>query len=139
MDIWPEEANKLLKTMFLAKVASFTDDGYCTLLSFTDDPDNPVNYLMLDMTNEPDEQDLRLGLGGIHIDACALRLDGDDLVQDILETDAGLVVSLTADAARKAGIGQEIEIELGSKVIDGFAVSEAVRRFRQRLWQGGER
>ena len=57
------------------------------------------------------------GWGGIHIDAGALHVD--ELVQDIRETDAGVVVSLTPDAAQKAGIGQDIEIELESKVPDG--------------------
>lgn len=120
-------------TRILAKATSFTDDGYSTLLGFADDPSAPVNYIMLNMTNEPDEQDLGLGQGGIHIDAGALQVDGYDLVQDIRETDAGVVVSLTADAAQKTGIGQDIEIELESKVIDGIPVGEAVQRFKDRL------
>jgi hypothetical protein len=32
-----------------------------------------------------------------------LRVDGYDLVQDMRETDAGIVINLTPDAARKAG------------------------------------
>lgn len=117
----------------LAKAASFTDDDYSTLLGFADDPSTPVNYVMLNMTNEPDEQDLGLGQGGIHIDARALHVDGYDLVQDIRETDAGVVVSLTPDAAQKAGIDQDIEIELESKVLDGVPLGEAVRMFKDRL------
>ncbi|MGH6614423.1 hypothetical protein [Sphingomonas sp.] len=122
-----------MTTTIIAKAASFTDDGYITLLGFADDPSTPVNYVMLNMTNEPDEQDLGLDQGGIHIDAGALQVDGYDLVQDIRETDAGVVVSLTADAAQKGGIDQEIEIELASKVIDGTPVGEAVQRFKNRL------
>jgi len=122
-----------MKTAFFAKAASLTDDGYGTLLAFADDPFEPVNYLMLGFANEPDEQDLRLGLDGIHIDAGPLRVDGYDLVRDIRETDAGIVISLTPDAARDAGIGQDIGIELESKIVDGITIGEAVRRFKDRL------
>ena len=122
-----------MKTAFFAKAASLTDDGYGTLLAFADDPFEPVNYLMLGFANEPDEQDLRLGLDGIHIDAGPLRVDGYDLVRDIRETDAGIVISLTPDAAREAGIGQDIGIELESKIVDGITIGEAVRRFKDRL------
>jgi hypothetical protein len=120
-------------TAFFAKAVSFTDDGYSTLLAFADDPGTPVNYVMLNMTNEPDEQDLSLGQGGIHVDAGALLVDGYDLVRDMRETDAGVVVSLTADAAQEVGIGQDIEIELGSKVIGETPLSKAVQRFKDRL------
>lgn len=122
-----------MTTRIFAKAVSFTDDDYSTLLGFADDPSAPVNYVMLNMTNEPDEQDLGLGQGGIHIDAGALHVDGYDLVQDIRETDAGVVVSLTAEAAKKAGIGQDIEIKLEGKVIDGISVGQAIQRFRDRL------
>lgn len=120
-------------TTIFAKAASFTDDGDCTLLGFADDPGNPVNYVMLQMSNEPDEEELSYGWGGIHIDAGALHVDGYDLVEDIRETDAGVVVSLTPSAAQEARIGQDIEIELASKVIDGTPISEVVQRFKDRL------
>ncbi|MEO7169893.1 MAG: hypothetical protein ABIY39_05930 [Sphingomonas sp.] len=122
-----------METAFFAKAASFSDDGYGTLLAFGDDPFEPVNYVMLGFANEPDEQDLRLSLDGVHIDAGPLRVDGYDLVQDIRETDTGVLISLTPDAARKAGVDQDIEIELGSRIIDGVPVAEAVRMFRDRL------
>ena len=122
-----------MKALFLAKAASFSDDGDGTLLAFADDPLEPVNYVMLGLANEPDEQELRLGLDGVHIDAGALRVEGYDLVQDIRETDTGIVISLTPDAARKAGVDRDIQIELENKLIDGVAVGEAVRRFKDRL------
>ena len=89
-----------MKTAFFAKVASFSDDGYGSLLAFADASPEPVNYVMLGLANEPEEQDLRLGLDGVHIDAGALRIEGYDLVEDIRETDTGIVISLTPDAAR---------------------------------------
>jgi len=122
-----------MKTAFFAKVASFSDDGYGTLLAFADASPEPMNYVMLGLANEPEEQDLRLGLDGVHIDAGALRVEGYNLVHDIRETDTGIVISLTLDAARKAGVGQDIEIELESKIFDGITIGEAVRRFKDRL------
>ncbi|WEJ99434.1 MAG: hypothetical protein P0Y59_21360 [Candidatus Sphingomonas phytovorans] len=122
-----------MKTVFFAEAASFSDDGDATVLAFADSPSDPANYVILDFANEPDEQELRLGLDGVHIEAGPLRVDGYDLVQDIRESDVGIVVTLTPDAARKAEVGQDIEIELESKVIDGFAVADAVQMFRDRL------
>lgn len=122
-----------MSTKIFAKAVSYTDDGDCTVLGFADDPSNPINYVMLQIANEPDKEELSYGWGGVHIDAGALHVDGYDLVQDIRETDVGVVVGLTADAAQKAGIGQDIEIELEGKVIDRSSVGDAVRRFKERL------
>lgn len=122
-----------MKTRFVAKVASFSDDGYATLLAFADDSLEPVNYVILDLANEPDEQERQLGLYGVHVDTGALNVEGYDLINDIREIDAGVVVTLIADAAQRAGIDQDIEIELESKVIDGVPLGEAVRRFKDRL------
>ena len=123
-----------MKTVFSAKVASFSDDDeYGTLLAFADDPVEPVNYVRLGLANEPDEQDVRLRLDGVHIEAGATRVEGYDLVHDIRETDAGLVVSLTPDAARKAGMDQDIEIDVESRTCDGITLSGAIQRFRDRL------
>jgi len=127
-----------MATKFFAKAASFSDDGYGAMLAFSDDPFEPEYYVILDLTNEPDEQDLRLGLGGIHIDMGNLQVEGYDLVEDLRETDSGVVISLTADVARKANIDQEIKVAMGSKVIDGIPVSEAVRRFKERLSSCGQ-
>jgi len=122
-----------MKTGFVAKVTSFSDDGYATLLAFADNLHEPANYLMLDLANEPDEQERQLGLQGVHVDTGAFNVEGYDLVQNVSETDTGVVVTLTASAAMKAGIGQDIEIELDSKVIDGTPIGEALRRFTDRL------
>ena len=83
-----------MMTRIIAKTASLTNDGYSTLLGFADDPNNPVNYLVLSMTNEPGEQDLKLDQAGIHIDAGTLCLNGYNLVEEICETDTGVAVSL---------------------------------------------
>ena len=126
-----------MKTAFFAKVVSFSDDGDATVLAFADEPMEPANYVILDLANEPDEQELRLGLDGIHIEAGPLRVDGYDMVQDIRESDAGIVISLTPDAARHAGTDRDIEIELGNRIVDGISIGEAVQRFRDRLSSTG--
>jgi hypothetical protein len=76
--------------------------------------------VILDFTNEPDEQDLCLGLGGIHIDTGNLSVEGYDLVEDLRETDSGIIVRLTADVARKTRIDQELGVAMESKVIVGI-------------------
>lgn len=117
----------------LAKTVRLIDDNYSTLLGFADDFNSPVMYIMLNMTNEPDEQDIKLGQGGIHIDAGALNLDGYDMVHDIRESEAGVIITLTPDAAEKAGIGQDIEITLENKLIDSIPLGETVLSFKRRL------
>lgn len=62
-----------------------------------------------------------------------LHVDGYDLVQDIRQTDSGVAVNLIPDAAQKAGIGQDIEIRLDGKVLDGIPLGRAVQRFKDRL------
>ena len=122
-----------MKSAFLAKAASFGDGGYATLLAFADDTLDPVDYVILDLANEPDEQEMQLGLDGVHIDFGAADVEGYDLVHDIRETDTGIVVSLIPDVAQKAGIDHDIEIQLASKIVDGITIGEAVRRFKDRL------
>lgn len=135
------EVNRIIKrrgngrmtTKILAQAMSFIDDGYSTLLGFADDPSTPVHYVMLNMKNQPDGKDSNLGQGGIHLDAGKLHVHGYDLVQDIRETEAGVVVSLVADVAQKARISQDIEIELKIKTLNGVSVGEAVQGFKDRL------
>ena len=115
-----------------AKAVSYTDDGYCTTLSFADDVNNPSNFVMLSMTNNPDEQDVELGQEGVHIDVGGLQIDGYDLITDLRATAYGLIVSLTPAAFQKA-IAQDIEIELESLIVDGIPVNEVVAKFRSRL------
>lgn len=121
------------KARILAKVTCLDDDGYCTVLGFADEFYNPANYVTLQMGNKPDEQDLRLGMGGVHIEAGALDVDGYDLVEDIRESGTGVVVSLRPDVAQQAGIDKDIEIDLESRIIGGVPAGEAVRRFKERL------
>lgn len=118
---------------FIAEATSLTDDGYSTLLGFADNPATPVNYVTLNMTNEPDAQDLRLRQGGVHIDAGALHVDGYDQVQDIYEADFGVVIVLNDEAARKAGITSTIEIETAERRIDGVPIGEVLDRYRRRI------
>lgn len=88
---------------------------------------------MLQLSNEPDDEELGLGWGGIHLDTGALNIHGYGLVQDINETDDGVAITLTADAAQKAGVDPVIQIEIETKPLDSITLGEAVRRFKARL------
>lgn len=116
----------------LAKAASYSDDGYCTTLGFADDSNNPEKFVMLSMTNDPDEQDVELGQEGVHIDVGGLQIDGYDLVADIQATGSSLIVSLAPAVFEKVAVGR-IEVELESLTIDGVPIGEAVARFKDRL------
>jgi hypothetical protein len=120
-------------TKLHASAISFTDDGYSTLLGFADDANMPVAYVMLNMTNAPDEQDLNLNQGGVHIDAGILQIDGYDLIQDICETGTGIILTLTEKAAKDAGVGKSIEIDIDTKIVGEVPVSQVVRKFKDRL------
>jgi len=122
-----------MTTRFLAKAASFTDDGECTILAFADDPNQPVNYVTLQISNEPKKEELAYGWRGVHIEAGALHIDGYDLVQSICETHNGIMVKIIAAAAEQAGIGTNIEIELKNKSLQGISMGEALQRFKDRL------
>jgi hypothetical protein len=127
-------------TKIFARETSFTDDGKCTLLGFADNPDNPVKYVMLQISNEPDEEEISFGWGGVHIDTGDLQINGYDLVQDIDETESGVIITIVAEAAEEAGIERFIEIELERKAIEGIGLAEAVQKFRDRIvsWGGAK-
>jgi hypothetical protein len=116
-----------------ANAATFTDDGYSTLMGFAEDPLNPQRYVMLNLTNDPDEQDVRLGMTGVHIEAGDLKIDGYDLVTDLFVQGQSLIIKLEPEAAKAANVDPEIEIRLQEDTINGVPVSEAVEIFRERL------
>jgi hypothetical protein len=62
-------------------------------------------------------------------------------VEDIRETDTGIVLSLKASATQEVGIDQDIEVKMDSRTIDGISSGEAVRRFKERLssWEETKR
>lgn len=122
-----------MTTKFLAAAASFTDDGECTVLAFADHPTDPVHYVILQMADAPDAEEVAYGLGGVHIDGGALGVDGYDLIRDLRETQAGIVVILNSDTARRAGIGSDIEIELTPDARSAIPLDAAVQAFKARL------
>jgi len=48
--------------------ARLENDGYCTVLAFADSEDEPQNYAILQMTNTPSPQDVKLGQDGLHFE-----------------------------------------------------------------------
>lgn len=45
----------------LANNVSLTNSEGCTMLGFADDPANPVNYIVLQISDEPDDDDISHG------------------------------------------------------------------------------
>ena len=69
---------------FVANDVDAEDDGYATTLGFVDSPESPHNQVILQLQNNPEPQDMELGLDGVYID-----IDGEidahdyDLVREI--------------------------------------------------------
>jgi Immunity protein 10 len=116
-----------------AKAATFSDDGYCSLLSLADDPANPQHYVMLAFTNEPDEQDISMGMGGVHVDLGAWQVDGYDLVEKLGYNNGVVSVQLKAQAAQKAGIDSTINITVADDELAGVSINDIISRYQQRL------
>lgn len=116
----------------LARAATFTDDGYCSLLSFADDPTNPQHYVMLAFTNEPDEQDASMGMSGVHIDLGAWHVDGYNLVENVTYDGRIISVQIKKQVADKAGIDAKIDVVLENDNL-GIPVKDIVEKFRERL------
>jgi hypothetical protein len=127
-------------TKISASAASFTDDGDCTVLGFANEPNNPTQYVVLQFANAPDEEELSYGWGGVHIDTGALGIEGYDLVQRISETATGVLISLVPDIAQTAGVEHDIEVALQRDRAEGASLSEAIRRFDERLlsWKAAQ-
>ena len=117
----------------LARTVHFSDDGDVTLLAFADDPDRPLNYMILSFANEPDEQDLALGMTGIHLEMEPLAIQGYDLVDDIIERGNAVLVRLTPDAAQDAACDPQVVIELEVDTINGTPIADVIQRFKERL------
>ncbi len=117
----------------LAEAATFTDDGYCSLLSLADDPVNPQHYVMLAFTNEPDEQDVSMGMSGVHVDLGAWQVDGYNLIDNITFDGRTISVQIERQAAEKAGIDGKIDVLLESDDLGGTPANEVVAKFRERL------
>lgn len=96
----------------LAKVAGIYNDGYCTTVSFANDPDNPTDYLILQATNYPSKQDIDLGQDGIHMQINDQQNGGYNYINSIIIADRLIYINLFADVSEKQKIEQEIVIKL---------------------------
>ncbi|MDQ0469769.1 Imm10 family immunity protein [Labrys wisconsinensis] len=125
---------------FLASVihAEYDENGIL-VVGFANDPFDPQTYVTIDMAPEPDEQDFRLRLDGLHIETSVPRLEGYDLVEDIALRDRRVLVRLHAGPAAKAGIDPVIEIDLNNSFEDWDKLEEAIAELNARISQVSRR
>ncbi len=116
-----------------ASAVSLTDEDGTFLLAFADCPDEPSWWLFLMMANNPDGQDLTLGQGGVYFEFEPRGLVDYDLVEDVRETEAGVLVELRSDVAKVEQIDPQIEIEVEGKERCEADIREGVRRIKERL------
>lgn len=119
----------------IATVARVERDGYCTVLAFGDSADVPERYVMLQMADHPDEQDIRLGLAGVFVELSPPPVSGYDLVEEIAPVGAGLRIRLRAGAAGPEPI--ELRVRYPESGLDAGEIGEAVRALQHRLAHGG--
>jgi hypothetical protein len=117
----------------VANTAKIENDGYCTVLAFADDPVNPKNYAILQITNKPSPEDVRLGQDGIHFELGGSDLVGYGLLQAIRLANDGIHICLNEVATAKAGMDRELLIRLTGASIDGQTPAQVVDVFQKRL------
>jgi hypothetical protein len=120
----------------LAKTVRFENDGYCTVLAFADDPNEPRQYAILQVTNHPSDQDVKLGQGGVHLELGGYGVSGYNLLSAIEPVSNGVLLTLDDRVANEKGIGHRVSIELQRPFADNFNVVDALRTFQERLSRG---
>lgn len=104
-----------------------------TIIGFPDDPNDPVRYVVLEMSDHPDESELEHGGGGVRLDTGEIGLDGYDMVQSIRRDSQGIVIMLTAEAALQGNVDAELRIELADMRIVGAKLDDVLQRFNDRI------
>jgi hypothetical protein len=118
----------------IAQAARFIEDGHCTILALADDPVHPSNHVILSMTDHPTEQDVKLGMYGLHIDIVGLlALEGYNFVQDIPASSNSISITLTPDAAAKLDLTGNLTVRPPDQNIDGKSISSIVEIFNSRI------
>ena len=123
---------------FTAQIATLDKDEYTTVLGFADDAENPQCSVLLQITNCPTDEDIKLGHAGIYLEVNDRRHHGYNLLESIEATVDGVLLRTNREAMT-VGIDAELSITLCDGTIDGLPISEALRDFQQRLRIFGER
>jgi hypothetical protein len=97
---------------WVAKFASAEDDGYCTIVSFADDAEQPKNYLILQILNLPTPEDVNLKQGGIHLEFGGQACSGYNVVRAISWNFNRVEISLFESWAKQKSLDDTIIIQL---------------------------
>ncbi|WP_294772627.1 Imm10 family immunity protein [uncultured Rhodoferax sp.] len=116
-----------------ANSTQIEDDGYCTVLAFTDDLDEPQQYAILQITNTPTQQDIKLGQSGIHFELGGHDLNGYDVIKAIELADDELTLTLDEAIAKKAEIDEVVVIKLKKSITNDLMAVKIVDIFQSRL------
>lgn len=117
-----------------AKTAAFQVDEYATIFGFADDPLDTKRYVMLQMANKPDEQDIRLNMGGVYIEIDDQIFSGYDIVEDITHKDREITIKIKDICFDKSNTPGIILIEyVGPREFDNTSLENAINVFRSRI------
>ena len=109
--------NDILVADFNAVQYSLDSNACSSLAAFADDGKQPVNYVLLQRQLTPNQQDLELGHGQVHIEINSQRRSKYGAVNKCALSDDELRITLTEDAAEEMRVNQDVRI--------GLSVTEA--------------
>jgi hypothetical protein len=117
----------------MATCARLENDGFCTVLSFADDPVNPQMYVILQIANNPSPQDVLLGHNGIYFEVSNQIHSGYNLVKDIQANKKGFLILLDEQTTVGGKVGGQLQIYLETPFINGCTAVQAIEVFSKRL------
>ena len=117
----------------VANSVRIEDDGYCTVLACAEDPDDLQKYAILQFTNNPTKQDLKLKQSGVHFALGGYDLNGYGLIKAVELVGDELTLSLDESAAKKASVDITLVIKLKSLSFDGMTAMQVAEMFQRRL------
>ncbi|MDQ0469770.1 Imm10 family immunity protein [Labrys wisconsinensis] len=118
---------------FSARYIHIEDDGEGLTVGFADHSHDPDNYVTLDLAHEPDEQDLRLGMDGLHIDTSISHINGYNIVEKVELCDDRLMIMLKMRFAEKVRVDPIIKIGLNDPSAEHSKLDEAITKLKTRL------
>lgn len=83
---------------FTANCVTFEEADGVVMIGFADDEFNTNEYVLLQRTLEPDEQDRKLGLDGVHLQVDSPNQSGYDCIRDIQVTRSTIRIEINPEA-----------------------------------------
>src|SRR5438128_11669206 len=97
------------------------------MLGFADDDINTTQYLLLQRTLEPDQQDRRLGMDKVHVELNSQSKSAYGNIEEAQLRERGVVFRLDPATAAKVSDGETIDITIDMTAKEMNEVAEQLR------------